>query len=522
MSKEITKQNIATTTIGVGTRVARPPIVVVMGHVDHGKTTLLDYIRKAAFEARTASEKTDTSLSATGPRSVAEREAGGITQATSAYEILHGGRKITFIDTPGHEAFKAMRSRGAQIADIAVLIVAADDGVKPQTKEVIQTLEETKTPFVVAFTKIDKTGDNFEKARNDLMATGVLLEGFGGQVSFQGVSGKTGEGVDGLLDLLLLSADMENLSYDPVAPASGFILEARRDPRRGIEATVIVKDGTLRRGEDIKTQSASGKVKILEDFTGKTVLELEPSAPAVVSGWEILPQVGEEFTCDILKFGDFDILGAASKSQNAEISKYSSRHLNLILKASDAGSLEALSVVLQSIEGAHANGLRILDSSVGDITDGDVSQAIATGAIIIGFKNRIEKASEVLADAHRVRIIMSKIVYDLEKAVEDFLAEESSTIAGELEVIAVFNQEKTNKQLVGGRVTAGVFKPKAVVEILRLAGVEEPTKPLGTGRILTLRENKSEIFTAEKGKEIGVVVNTSVLIQIGDRIVIKK
>jgi translation initiation factor IF-2 len=472
-----------------------------MGHVDHGKTTLLDYIRKA---------------------NVAAREAGGITQATSAYEILHGGRKMTFIDTPGHEAFKAMRSRGAQVADIAVLIVAADDGVKPQTKEVIQTLEETKTPFVVAFTKVDKTGDNFDKARNDLMAAGVLLEGFGGQISFQGVSGKTGEGVDGLLDLLLLVADMENLSYDPAALASGYVLEARRDPRRGIEATVIIKDGTLRRGEDIKTQSAAGKVKILEDFTGKSVEALEPSAPAVVSGWEALPQVGEEF-----RAGESDEWRVAElKEEGQKLTggngKGNGKHLNLILKASDSGSLEALSVVLQSIDGAGEKGLRILDSSIGDITDGDVNQAVAMGAVIIGFKNRVEKAAESQADAHRVRIITSKIVYDLEKAVEDFLNEESSTIAGELEVIALFSQDRTDKQLVGGRVLSGVLKPKAVVEILRAAGVEAPTKPLGAGRIVTLREGKSEIFTAEKGKEIGVVINTSVLIQIGDLIVIKK
>ena len=253
MSKETTKQNTAVPAVGIGAQIARPPIVVVMGHVDHGKTTLLDFIRKA---------------------NVAAREAGGITQATSAYEIVHAGRKMTFIDTPGHEAFTAMRSRGAKIADIAVLIVAADDGVKPQTKEVIQTLEETKTPYVVAFTKVDKTGDNFDKAKNDLMAAGVLLEGFGGQISFQGVSGKTGEGVPELLDLLLLAVDMENLSYDPSAPASGYVLEARRDPRRGNEATVIVKDGTLRRGVEIKTQSAAGKVKILEDFTGAVVESL--------------------------------------------------------------------------------------------------------------------------------------------------------------------------------------------------------------------------------------------------------
>ena len=209
----------------------RPPIVVVMGHVDHGKTTLLDYIRKAA---------------------VAAREAGGITQATAAYEIIHAERKITFIDTPGHEAFTAMRSRGANIADLAILVVAADEGVKLQTKEAIKIIEDSKTPFIVAINKVDKTAGNLDKARNDLMAAGVLLEGFGGQVSYQAVSAKTGEGINEMLDLILLHADLEELTYDPSAEASGYVLEAKRDPKRGIEATVIVKNGTLNRGDVIK------------------------------------------------------------------------------------------------------------------------------------------------------------------------------------------------------------------------------------------------------------------------------
>src|SRR6266481_6931166 len=191
----------------------RPPIVVVMGHVDHGKTTLLDYIRKA---------------------SVAAREAGGITQAIAAYEITHNGKRMTFIDTPGHEAFTAMRSRGAMIADLAILVVAGDEGVKPQTKEAISILLESKTPFVVAINKIDKTKD-LERAKNDLMSAGVLLEGFGGSVSYQGVSAKTGEGIPELLDLLLLAAELENITYDPAATPAGFVLEARLDRRRGSE-----------------------------------------------------------------------------------------------------------------------------------------------------------------------------------------------------------------------------------------------------------------------------------------------
>lgn len=489
--KEIKKSETASGTL------ARPPIVVVMGHVDHGKTTLLDYIRKA---------------------NVASREAGGITQAVGAYEILHNGRKMTFIDTPGHEAFSAMRSRGAQVADLAILVVAADEGLKPQTKEAIKILTESKTPFVVGINKIDRTNGSVDKVRNDLLAEGVLLEGFGGQISFHGISAKTGDGVGDLLDLLLLAADLENLEYDPSAPATGFVLEVRRDPRRGIEASVIIKQGTLRRGDPIATPSVSGKVKILEDFTGATVAELAPSAPALIIGFDALPQIGEEFNAS----GEARVAIGVNVRTGPHVSTAKKGALNLILKASDAGSLEALAIVLGSIDKAKEKGLNIVDSAVGDITDSDVNHATATSSIIIGFKNRIEKGAQNLSEAQRVKIITSKIVYDLQKAVEEFLIAEESSVAASLEVLALFGQERLDKQLVGARVTDGAVKPKLAFDVFRRVGDEDPKNPLGSGRIITLREKKSEITIAEKGKEIGLVVNCGTLIQVGDKLVIKK
>ncbi|HUC01471.1 MAG TPA: translation initiation factor IF-2 [Candidatus Paceibacterota bacterium] len=484
----------------------RPPIVVVMGHVDHGKTSLLDYIRKA---------------------NIAAREAGGITQATAAYEIVHtptgGGeaRKMTFIDTPGHEAFTAMRSRGARVADLAILVVAADEGVKPQTKEAIKIIEEAKTPFVVAITKVDKTSGNVDKARNDLMAAGVMFEGYGGQVSYHAVSSKTGEGVNDLLDLLLLAADLENLTYDASAPASGFVLEASRDPKRGIEVAVIVKNGTLSRGDTVRTATASGKVKILEDFLGKTVSTLEPSAPAIVIGLENIPKVGEEFSAGDIKEGiqAAPVRSTAGLTLN-QLSKSKPDTLNLILKAGDAGSLEALSVVLRGIDQKGGKEINIIDEGVGDITDGDVRHAIATKATLIGFKNRVEKGAKVLADAQTVTIITSEIVYDLSTAVEEFFSGARGPAAsGSLEVLAVFNQEKPQKQLVGGRVTDGTFRPKTSVDIVRgPAG----TTPVGNGKILSLREKKSEIFQADNGKEIGVLLDSQTIVQVGDKLVIRK
>ncbi len=490
----------------------RPPIVVVVGHVDHGKTTLLDYIRKSSYNAKAASP------AAGEPRSVAEREAGGITQAVGAYEISRNGRRITFIDTPGHEAFSKMRSRGAEIADLAILVIAADEGVKPQTKEAIEILNSAKTPFVVAINKVDKTGGNVEKAANDLAAAGVYLEGRGGQVSFHGISAKTGEGVSELLDLVLLATDVENLTYDPAAPTSGYVLEVRHDSRRGTEATMIVKDGVLRKGSEIYTKSAKGKAKILEDFLGNAVTELSPSAPALVVGFENPPQVGEIFSTDPSAVAAVPERQAIAAKKLAVADKEKAT-LNLILKAADAGSLEALSAVIKSLPKGEKT-IDVVYESVGNITDGDVKSAIANGAAIIGFKNKVDKAAKNLAQAQEVKIITSEIIYDSVKAVEEFLATLGKpAVLGELEVLAVFNQEKLAKQLIGGRVASGVIRNKAAFEVADTAGGGKTT---AMGRILSMREKKSELTQAEQGEEVGLYVNYGSPIKVGDRLVVRK
>ncbi len=494
----------------------RPPIVVVMGHVDHGKTTLLDYIRKTSYQARAASSGGE-------PRSVAEREAGGITQSIGAYEIEHNGRKITFIDTPGHEAFTKMRARGAFAADLAILVVAADEGVKPQTLESVNILQETETPYVVAVTKTDKPNADVEKVKNELTAAGVLLEGYGGKISYEPVSAKTGDKVKELLDLLLLAAELENLAYDPAKPASGYILEARIDRRRGMEGSVIVKDGTLRQGEPIATPSGKGKVKILENFLGESVKELVPSAPALVLGWEELPQVGEEFitgevTSSVVATArqsrggkqPHEIASVAMLPRNDESG---SSLLNIILKAGDAGSLEALSGIIKAMTADKP--AKIVSESVGDVSDNDVKFAISTSARIFAFKSRVDKGAKTLAENNKIKIIASEIIYELVRTVEELLTKKEVEVAGELEILAVFNQEKPEKQLVGGKVVRGSFKNKAQFEINR------GENAIGTGRVLSLQSMKKDATEVEEGKEAGLIVNSQALIQVGDRLVIR-
>jgi translation initiation factor IF-2 len=328
-------------------------------------------------------------------------------------------------------------------------------------------------------------------------------------VSYQAVSAKSGEHVDELLDLILLAADVMDLSYDPDAPASGFVLEARMDRRRGMEATVLVKNGTLKYGSPIATRSAQGKVKIFEDFTGKAVKELTPSAPAIVVGFEKLPQIGEEFSAGTLG----ELLGEVleEKTGPREMPKDPTT-LRLLLKADESGSLEALYGVAEAMKGKLP--VAITGDAVGDITDGDVQFAVSTNSIILGFNTRVEKGAQALADVQKIKIVTSKIIYDLTRAIEETIKERSGPQAtGIMEVLAVFNQTRMDKQLVGGKVISGQLKPKS------LCIVKRGDKEVGKGRIITLREGKKEVTVVEGGKEAGIVLGASILIEQGDHIV---
>ncbi len=469
--------------------IKRPPIVVVVGHVDHGKTSLLDYIRHAT---------------------VAAKEAGGITQSVGAYETIYNGNKITFIDTPGHEAFSKMRVRGTAIADIAILVVAAEEGVKPQTKEAIKVLHESKTPFVVAITKIDKSGADIERIKSDLAANDVLLEGYGGSVSFQPVSSKTGEGVGELLELIALTAEMEGLVYDPEVRATGVILESKKDKKRGLTVSVILKDGVLKIGDQIATATAKGKIKILENFLEEKVDSLVPSSPAVIIGFEGLPKIGEEFVSGDLTKEEIEKVEA--KNNCPDLKKRFCKIdgdcvVKIMLKADVSGSLEALSELIHKVPKKETYQLEIISEGVGEISDGDVKSAIATDAIVLGFKVGLNKAAENMAKDNKVRVITSEIIYELIDAIENyFKCLSSGDMTGDLEILAVFGK-KAGKQIVGGRVVTGEIKNNAILE------VHEAGKSIGSCKVVNLQEGKIDAASVAAGKECGLLVSCEIEIK---------
>lgn len=474
----------------------RPPIIVIVGHVNHGKTTLLDYIRKGATAAR---------------------EAGGITQSTLAYEITHKGGKMTFIDTPGHEAFMTMRARGARIADIAVIVVAADDGVQNQTKEAISIVQESGTPFIIAITKIDRAPD-LQKVKNDLMQADVLLEGSGGNVSWHAVSAKTGEGVDALLDLIMLTANIENLTYDPAGRGRGRVIESKKDSRRGIVVYAIATDGIIKTGDDIAIGGITGRVRSLENYLGEQMRSAEPSAPIAIIGLKDMPPIGEEYITG--KGIETAPLEKTIPLTHKPVAKADgATTVNIIIKADAYGSLEALSQIVRSMPVAAGYTLHIVDEGVGEITDGDVqwltTSKTGTG-IVIGFNVNPTKTAEAVAKINGIAIITSSVIYDLtrdlEKAVRSFGVE---AIIGDLEVLAVFGKKSGHERVIGGKVSAGEIRMNAA------CGIEREGIVVGAGRVINLQSQKKDTPTVGAGNECGLLVQTDAEIRTGDHLIVK-
>lgn len=469
---------------------SRPPIVVILGHVDHGKTSILDKIRQSR---------------------VAEKEAGGITQHIGAYQAEFNNRKITFLDTPGHEAFSAIRSRGAKVADVAVLVVAAEEGVKPQTKEAIQIIKQAKIPFVVAINKIDKEGANPQRVKQELAENEIMVEGYGGTVPVVELSAKTGKGIDSLLEIILLLAELEELAAPLATPAKGVVIESHLDSRRGLVATLLIHEGELKIGDWVAAGSAIGRAKSLEDFTGKAIKIVVASQPCVMLGWEGSPRVGDNFQVAAGSKEARQIAASADKlgtefftfeSEVPEPGQSPKKIVNLIVKADVQSSLEAIDQVLRTIKSEEV-GYKVVGYGVGNISDADIKNARATRAGVIGFHVTTDSAAKQMAERENIKITTNNIIYELVENVRTAMSELldpeiKRTVLGRVRVLALFKGGEGKIQIIGGKVISGKAIRGAMIDVLR------NNLTLMTGRLGQLQQNKVDVPEVAEGNELGI------------------
>ena len=492
--------------------VLRPPVVTIMGHVDHGKTSLLDAIRKTA---------------------VVDTEAGGITQHIGAYQVEHGGRRLTFIDTPGHEAFTAMRARGAKVTDIAVLVVAANDSVMPQTRESISHARAADVPIVVAINKVDLPDANADRVRGDLANEGLQPEEWGGTTQVAEVSAKTRLGLDELLEKVLLVADveLEQLKANPSAEASGPIIESRLDQGRGPVATMLVQRGTLKIGDAIVAGDAWARVRALNDFRGDKLKEATPGTPVEILGFDKPPPAGE--TARVVEnerkarelahgrgerlrreqFAQRSAAGGSLESLFAQMQDGGVQELNLILKGDVVGSVEAAVSELQKIKHPEVR-VDVVHQGVGGITENDVNLATSTGALIIGFNVRPSAEARALAERAGVEIRTYRVIYQLTEDIEQALVGmlrpiETEATLGEAEVRATFRASRIGT-IAGCMVTTGVVRRGAQVRVVRDGTVIYETT------IASLRRIKDDVREVQEGFECGILLENFNDVKEGD------
>ncbi|GMU74403.1 MAG: hypothetical protein AMXMBFR44_6000 [Candidatus Campbellbacteria bacterium] len=484
----------------------RPPIIVVLGHVDHGKSSLLDYIRKA---------------------NVVAGEAGGITQHTAAYEVTHADKngnpkKITFIDTPGHEAFKAQRARGASVADIAILVVSAEDGVKAQTKEAYQAIQDAGIPFCIALNKIDSPNADQNHTISSLIENGIYPEGYGGSIPCIPVSAKRGDGIGELLEMLLLLAELQELQADPDTDAEGFVIEAHRDAKRGISATFIIQNGTLAKGTAVAAGAACAPVRAIFDFTGAPVETATFSSPVTINGWNDVPSVGDTVKAfskkkDAESYCAQIVHDTPTTKSMIELSEDDERALiPVVIKADAVGSIDAIAHEIAKI---HDDGvvLKILHTGVGPITENDVK--IGGGdarTVLIGFNTAVESEARIAAERAGMSIHTESIIYRISEWLQDIVVtrrpkHDVQEVHGSARILRCFSAVKT-KQVVGGKVEDGTLHVGDTVAIVR------KTEEIGTGKILGLQKQRDEIKTAEAGVEFGARIDSSVTLVVGDYI----
>jgi translation initiation factor IF-2 len=478
----------------------RPPIVVVMGHIDHGKSTLLDYIRKS---------------------NVVDGEAGGITQHLSAYVVNHKTKEgaeesLTFLDTPGHEAFQKMRLRGADVADVAILVVSAEDGVKPQTLEALASIKQANIPYIVAINKIDKPGADITRTQTSLIENEIYVEGMGGDIPWVGISAKTGEGIPDLLDIVVLAADLGELKGDTNAPATGQIIEGRMDTKRGNTATLIVKNGTLKKGTFIVSGTSFTPVRIMEDFNGKPIAEAGPSTPVGIVGFDSIPVVGAEFFVVNSKKEAEAII-----EETRPVLKDKARQINdlpvipILIKADVLGTVEAIEHELSKFSSDRII-VRVVGTGVGNITSNDIQNVSATkNAIVVGFNVEVERQASELAERLEVEIDTFDIIYELSDWLNNTLKNktprvEEMKVTGKVKVLKYFSSQK-NIHVLGARVEEGVIKMNQKVKITR-RDVE-----IGKGTIKNLQQYKSDVQQVEEG-EFGLQIDTRYEVAPGDHL----
>ncbi len=483
----------------------RPPVIVVMGHVDHGKTKLLDSIRQ-----------TD----------VVAGEAGGITQHIGAYQVNRKGQVITFIDTPGHEAFTAMRSRGAKVADIAILVVAADDGVKPQTTEAFRIIEASKIPYIVAINKIDKPAADVNKTKQELSTKlNITPEDWGGKTICVPISAKDGIGIEELLDMVLLvsATESSNLKANPDADAAGTVVESNVDKAAGPLATILVQNGTLHVGDQLCfNEVVYGKVKSLRNYKGEEVPFAGPSTPVKILGLKISPAVG-----DILNVGEGEkvkIKKIKSVSGHSELAPTNSEDnvedkspkVNVIIKTDFLGSAEAIEESLLKLNGEKVK-VKIISKGLGYITEGDIKRAEDSGAKILGFNVKMSPAIETLVREKQVTVQVFTIIYDLIKYVKDEMQllvkpEINRVDLGRLKVLAIFRTEN-DSQIVGGKILDGVLRNNCLLEVYRGDNF------IVGGKLTRLQSGKQDVNEAEKDQEAGIRYEGKPLVEEGDILV---
>ncbi len=489
----------------------RAPIVVVMGHVDHGKTTLLDAVRSA---------------------DVAAGEAGGITQHIGAYQVAWKNPKtkaesnLTFIDTPGHEAFTVMRSRGAKVADIAILVVAADDGVKPQTVEAINIIKAAKLPTVVAINKIDKPGADIERVKSELAQHNIISDAWGGDIPMVEISAKQKLHIDKLLDTLLLVADLnaESIKADPELPAAGTVIEAKVDKGEGAVVTILVQTGTLRVNDPLVVNGEIyGKARALKNYRGETIKEAGPSTPARILGFKIAPRVGD--VLDVAAASSASAVNlktkrteqtGAERSIVADVNRDTDEPtaiLNVVVKADTLGSLEALVGSLERIKNNEA-GVKIVSKGLGNIMADDVNRAEAAHALLFGFNVTTTPIAFELINKSGVRYFEYRVIYDLidkiKVELEKILNPELITKElGNFKVLALFKTEKNN-QIIGGRVEMGKISKDAKVRVKRSGEI------IGVGKIAKLQLGRQELGEVQSGSECGVEYHGKLKVEVGD------